>query len=99
MFRIALLALLAALALPAPAHAASRWLEEQAPFGEAPALQFEAGASMAPDGTVVAARFTPAGDAGVAEPPPGGPFGRRVTVRRVLGIPRPAQNLRCSPGP
>src|SRR3954468_23555169 len=98
MFRIALLALLAALALAAPAHAASRWLEEQAPFGEAPALQFEAGTSMAPDGTVVAARLTPAGDVEVSERPPGGPFGAPVTVPRVLGIPRPGQDLQVLAG-
>ena len=100
MFRIALLALLAALALAAPAHAASRWLDEEAPFGDPPALQFDAGASMAPDGTVVAARITPdRSDIEVSERPPGGPFGAPVTVPRALGIPRPGQNLQVLTGP
>src|ERR1700754_2224029 len=94
MLRIALLAVLAAVAFAAPAHAAPGWLDEEAPFGDAPALQFEADAAMAPDGTVVSARFTPdGGDIEVSERPPGGPFGAPITLPRVLGAPRPGEHL------
>ncbi len=98
--RIPLLALVATLAVTAPAQAAPSWLDEEAPFGEGPALQFDADAAMAPDGTVVAARFTPDdGDLEVSERPPGGPAGPPITLPRVLGVPRPGENLQVLTGP
>jgi hypothetical protein len=99
MLRIALPAVLATLALAAPAHAAPGWLPEEAPFGEGAALQFDADASMAPDGTVVAVRFTPDnGDAEVVERPPGGPARAPIKLPRVLGEPRPGENLEVLTG-
>ena len=53
----------AALAFAAPAQAAPTWLDPEAPFGDAPTLDRDAGAAMAPDGTIVVARFAPSGDA------------------------------------
>jgi PKD domain len=100
MLRIPLLALVATLALIAPAQAAPSWLDEEAPFGAGPALQFDADAAMAPDGTVVAVRFTPDdGDLEVSERPPGGPAGAPITLPRVLGAPRPGENLQVLTGP
>ena len=100
MFRIALPAVLVTLALAAPAHAAPGWLPEEAPFGDAPALQFEADASMAPDGTVVAARVAPdTGDILVTERPPGGPTGKPFPLPRVLGGPQPGEHPEVVTGP
>jgi hypothetical protein len=100
MLRIALPALLATLALAAPAHAAPGWLDEEAPFGDAPALQFEADVSMAPDGTVVAARVAPeTGDILVTERPPGGPTGAPFPLERVLGAPQPEEHPEVLTGP
>ncbi len=98
MLRIALAAA-AALALAAPAHAAPGWLAEEAPFGDAPSLQFGAAASMAPDGTVVAARFTPDDeDVEVSERPPGGPAGAPITLPHVVGFPLHGENLQVLTG-
>src|SRR5689334_2133841 len=100
MLRISLLALAATLALAGPAHAAPSWLGEEAPFGEGPALQADADAAMAPDGTVVAARFTPDdGDLEVVERPPGGPAGAPLTLPRVLAAPAAGENLQVLTGP
>jgi len=100
MLRIALPAVLATLALAAPAHAAPGWLDEEAPFGDAPALQFEADVSMAPDGTVVAARVAPeTGDILVTERPPGGPTGAPFPLERVLGTPQPEEHPEVLTGP
>lgn len=100
MLRIALPALLATLALAAPAHAAPGWLDEEAPFGDAPAPQFEADVSMAPDGTVVAARVAPeTGDIVVTERPPGGPTGAPFPLERVLGGPQPEEHPEVLTGP
>lgn len=100
MFRIALPAALATLALAAPAHAAPSWLAEEAPFGDGPAMQFEADVSMAPDGTVVAARVAPdTGDILVSERPPGGPAGAPFPQPRVLGAPAPDEQPEVLTGP
>src|SRR3954470_21563401 len=79
MLRSLCLALLAALAVAAPAQAAS-WLEPASPFGDAPAREGDADVAMAPDGTIVVARFAPDGTLEVRERPPGGPFGAAAII-------------------
>jgi hypothetical protein len=87
------LALLAALALTAPAQAGT-WLEPQRPFGDAPSRPDEAGAAMAPDGTIVIARIAPDGRVEVRERPPGGPVGATVPIEPVA----PASSLQVVTG-
>jgi len=87
-----------ALACAVPAQAAPTWLDPEAPFGDVPALDRDAGAAMAPDGTIVVARFAPSGELEVRERPPGGPFGATVTIPPVGLVPRPLPNLEVLTG-
>jgi hypothetical protein len=82
------LAVLAAIALTAPAARAGTWLEPQRPFGDAPSRPDEAGVAMGPDGTIVVARLAPDGDVEVRERPPGGPVGETATLEPVGDPPR-----------
>src|SRR4051794_38998932 len=97
MLRASGLALLASLALAAPAQAAS-WLDPTLPFGDAPARSGDAGMAMAPDGTIVAARFSPDEALEVRERPPGGPFGATITLPHALIDPRPEPHMQVLMG-
>src|SRR4051794_37861947 len=97
-FKLLGLALLALAASPAPALGAPAWLDETAPFGDVPALQLDADAAMAPDGTVVYARVEPGGALEVRERPPGGPVGPSVTIERVTVDPQPSPNVQVLAG-
>ena len=92
------LALVVVPAAAAPAHAAPTWLDEAAPFGEVPARQTDARAAMAPDGTIVFARYAPDGALEVRERPPGGPVGPTITLPPVAVDPQPLPNLQVLVG-
>src|SRR5262245_56016832 len=64
-------ALAVLLLLASPAAAAPRWLDAEPPFPDTSAG--DASAAMAPDGTVIYARFSDYGALEVRERPPGGP--------------------------
>src|SRR5262245_6887394 len=69
------------------AQAAPTWLDESPVFS--PAGPADASAAMAPDGTVVVARFTNSGSLEVRERPPGGEFGATITLRTPVIAPAP----------
>src|SRR3954452_22680900 len=87
------LALVALAVTPAPALGAPTWLDETAPFGDGPAQMQDADAAMAPDGTIVFARFAPGGALEGRERAPGGQVGDAVTIEPVTVNPQPFPNL------
>jgi hypothetical protein len=82
-----------------PAHAAPRWLIPTLPFDSVPARPADASAVMAPDGTLVLARFAPGGELEVRERPPGGPVGPTTTIPPVTVDPQRFPNLQLVAGP
>ena len=92
------LALVLAAGAAGSAHAAPTWLDETGPFGDVPSRPGDARAAMAPDGTIVLARFSPAGALEVRERAPGGPLGATITIPPVAVDPQPFPNLQVLVG-
>ncbi|WP_028066118.1 hypothetical protein [Solirubrobacter soli] len=87
------------LVLASPAAAEPRWFAADPPFGVADALQADASAAMAQDGTVIVARFAPDGALEVRERPPGGAYGPVIDLPRVSVAPPADSHLRVLTGP
>jgi hypothetical protein len=85
------------LVLAAPAGAAPRWFEAEPPFAN-PA-EGDASAGMAPDGTVIYARFADDGALEVRERPAGGPVGGVTRLAPVTVKPPSNSHLQVLTSP
>jgi hypothetical protein len=92
------LAVVLASAAAGPAQAAPTWLDATLPFGDVASRPADARAAMAPDGTIVIARYAPDGALEVRERPPGGPVGQTITIPAVTVDPQPFPNLQVLAG-
>src|SRR4051794_19804996 len=92
-----LLAVAVLLAMAPQAAAAPRWFEAEAPFADT--SEGDASAAMAPDGTVIYARFADDGALEVRERPPGGPVGGVMRLAPVTVAPPSNSHLQVLTSP